>query len=105
MRGGNANAELLQWLEYGSNEIVPAVASWVFPALSLVEFNKNSVNKAKDEVKQVLNVLNEHLKPRTYLVGERLTLADISVAADLLLAYQHVSETTINEINKKVLLT
>jgi glutathione S-transferase len=39
----------------------------------------------------VLSVLNEHLKPRTYLVGERLTLADISVAADLLLAYQHVS--------------
>ena len=65
--------------------------------MSLVDFNKNNVNKAKDEVKHVLTVLNEHLKPRTYLVGERLTLADISVAADLLLAYQHVLDANFRE--------
>ena len=51
--------------------------------MSLVEFNKNAVDKAKDEVKRVLGVLNEHLKPRTYLVGERLTLADIYLFAIL----------------------
>jgi len=97
LRGGSSQAEVIQWLEYGSNEVTPSVASWVFPALSLVEFNKNNVNKAKDEVKHVLSVLNEHLKPRTYLVGERLTLADISVAADLLLAYQHVLDANFRE--------
>jgi len=96
LRGQNptAHAEVLQWLEYGSNEVVPAVASWVFPALSLVEFNQNAVAKAQDEVKRVLSVLDNHLKTRTYLVGERLTLADVSVAADLLLAYQHVLDAS-----------
>jgi len=32
------------------------------------------------------------LKTRTYLVGERITLADLSVAADLLMAYEHVAD-------------
>lgn len=36
--------------------------------------------------------MNDHLKTRTYLVGERVTLADLSLASDLLLAYQHVAD-------------
>ena len=45
---------------------------------------------AKEEVKTALKVLNSHLETRTYLVGERISLADISVACNLLLLYQWV---------------
>ena len=45
---------------------------------------------AKEEVKTALSVLNSHLETRTYLVGERISLADISVACNLLLLYQWV---------------
>jgi elongation factor 1-gamma len=47
--------------------------------------------KAKEQLQKALGVLNGYLQTRTYLVGERITQADITVACDLLLAYQYVS--------------
>jgi len=38
-----------------------------------------------------LGVLNQHLLTHTYLVGERITLADICVACNLLSLYQWAS--------------
>ena len=43
-------------------------------------------------MREVFAFLNTFLKTRTFLVGERLTLADVSLAADLLLAYRHVAD-------------
>lgn len=100
LRGGNQDAnkaQVLNWLDYGASEIQSASASWVFTALSLVQFNQTNVNKAKEDVKRILTNLNDYLKTRTYLVGERITLADISVAADLLLLYQNVLDAQFRE--------
>lgn len=85
-------AGVIQWLEYGSTEVTSSVASWVYPALGLAESTQQNVQRAKEDLKQVFTCLNDHLKTRTYLVGERITLADIAVAADLLLAYQYVAD-------------
>lgn len=41
-------------------------------------------------VKNVLTVLNEALATRTFLVGERVTLADIACVCNLLLLYKQV---------------
>jgi len=87
-------AAVLQWLEYGATEVDSAVASWVYPALSLVEATAQSIQRAKDDLKHVFQFLDEALKTRTYLVGERLTLADVSLAAVLILAYQYVADET-----------
>lgn len=46
---------------------------------------------AKAELFAQLNCLNTLLLTRTFLVGERMSLADISVAMDLLPAYQVIS--------------
>lgn len=53
-------------------------------------YNKNTVERAKDDVKQSLDYLNNYLLANTYLVGERLTLADIIVFTNLLHLYQYV---------------
>ena len=45
-------------------------------------------------MKSALHALNTHLLPRTYLVGERITLADIGVACTLLQLYQYVLDTS-----------
>jgi len=45
-------------------------------------------------VKAALQALNTHLLPRTYLVGERITLADIGVACTLLQLYQYVLDAS-----------
>lgn len=94
LRGQSLEAitEIIQWLNYGSTEVESAVASWVYPALSLVESTEQNVKRAKEDLKKIFEFLNEYLKTKTFLVGERLTLADVSLAADLLLAYQHVAD-------------
>lgn len=45
-------------------------------------------------MKSALQALNTHLLPRTYLVGETITLADIGVACTLLQLYQYVLDTS-----------
>lgn len=85
-------AQVLQWINYGSTEVESAVASWVYPALSLVESTPQFVQRAKEDLKTVFHCVDALLKTKTFLVGERLSLADISLAADLLLAYRHVAD-------------
>merc|ERR1711902_371876 len=74
------------------NEILPASCTWVFPTLGIMQFNKTATERAKEDVKSALKTLNDHLLTRTFLVGERLTLADIAVACTLLNLYKHVLE-------------
>lgn len=33
-------AQVLQWLGFADNEALPAVCSWVFPILGIMQFNK-----------------------------------------------------------------
>ena len=84
-------AQVLQWLEYGEREIVPTSATLVYPCMGIMQFNKQNNERAKDELKHILKLLNDYLLTRTYLVGERITLADIAVASDLLLLFQWVN--------------
>jgi elongation factor 1-gamma len=58
--------------------------------MGIMQFNKQNHERAKDELRHILQLLNNYLRTRTYLVGERITLADIAVACDLLLLFQWV---------------
>merc|ERR1711935_1283596 len=70
-----AQAQVQQWVNFGDQELLPASCTWVFPTLGIMQYNKNSTERSKDDVKAALKVLNQHLETRTYLVGERITLA------------------------------
>jgi glutathione S-transferase len=48
------------------------------------------------EMMSVLNVLDKNLEPRTFLVGNSLTLADIAVATAALLPFKYVSQVFVN---------
>merc|ERR1712232_372686 len=61
---------------------LPAMA-WLYPIAGYVPDNKNRTKKAKGDIRKALSILNEHLKTRTFLVSERVTLADIVVALSL----------------------
>merc|ERR1711910_52737 len=95
LRGGSdaaARAQVVQWMAMADNEILPAACTWVFPTMGIMQFNKNATERAKEDVKAALKCLNDHLLTRTFLVGERLSLADIAVACTLLSLYKQVLE-------------
>ena len=72
-----------QWLYWTTNELEAAFAGWIYPIFGFREFNKNVYESCKAKVSACLKTLDEHLVNKTYLVGERMTLADINVAAHL----------------------
>uniref|UniRef100_A0A674GQ05 Eukaryotic translation elongation factor 1 gamma n=1 Tax=Taeniopygia guttata TaxID=59729 RepID=A0A674GQ05_TAEGU len=63
---------------------------WMFPTLGILHYNKQATEVAKEEVRRVLGVLDGHLRTRTFLVGERVSLADISLVCALLWLYKQV---------------
>lgn len=86
-------AQILQWIGFAEGEVLPASCAWVFPILGIVKNSPSSqeaFQRAKNDVRNALTILNNHLLTRTYLVGERISLADIIVASNLLNPYKYV---------------
>jgi elongation factor 1-gamma len=94
LRGASAldAAFVRQWMDFADNQILPSSCAWVFPCLGVMQFNKQSTEAAKEAIKAALSILNDHLATRTFLVGERISLADIAVCCNLLQLYQYVLE-------------
>jgi len=92
LQGSDAKsaAQIQQWINFSDNEILPAACTWVFPCLGIVQYNKQDTERAKDQIKKVLQILNDHLLTRTFMVGERISLADISLVCNLQMLYEQV---------------
>ncbi|CAF3658662.1 unnamed protein product [Adineta steineri] len=95
-------SEVLQWTEYAEREIYPVACTLVYPCMGILQFNKNNDQRAKDELKHILQILDEYLRTRTYFVGERISLADITLACDLLLLFQWIIESSMRETYRNV---
>ncbi|XP_060711454.1 elongation factor 1-gamma [Hemiscyllium ocellatum] len=90
-------AQVLQWVSFADSDIIPPASTWVFPTLGIMQYNKQATEHSKEEVKKVLGILNEYLKTRTFLVGERVTLADITVVCSLLWLYKQVLDPSFRQ--------
>jgi len=93
LRGGSdakARAQVMQWMCWADNEVLPAACNWVFPTLGIMQFNKTQTERSKEDIKAALNLLNDHLLTKTFLVGERISLADVAVACVMLSLYKQV---------------
>merc|ERR1711973_1073692 len=93
LRGGSdaaARSQVVQWMCGADNEVLPASCTWVFPCMGIMQYNKQNTERAKEDVKSAMNALNSHLLTRTFLVGERVSLADISVCCTMLNLYKYV---------------
>jgi len=87
-----ASSQVLQWMSYVQNHILPTVSSWVLLSLgvSVSEDTKVNIKISKADLLCTLSKLDGILRTRTYLIGERITLADISIFTTLLPLYEHV---------------
>jgi len=89
---GKTEAEtafVCQWTDFADHEIMPSLAAWVFDCLGLRKENAKELEKTKQAVSHSLALLDDYLRLRTYLVGERVTLADICCYTVLALGFKH----------------
>jgi len=99
LRGNNPvdKALVLQYLEFADKEVLPSACTWVYPTLGFKNYNKQETEKAQAHIKKCLNLLNGFLESRTFLVGERVTLADIVLTCNMMMLYAQVLDVNFRE--------
>jgi len=77
-------AQVDSWITLTSSELSSPLATWIATAESAEEEAVARAKASSSETRKILSALDQHLKNFTFLVGERLTLADVVLATTLL---------------------
>ncbi|KIW17213.1 hypothetical protein PV08_04404 [Exophiala spinifera] len=83
-------ASIVRWMSFSNSELLPSISGWFRPLIGRDPYNKKSVDDSKAAAAQILKVLEQHLLVHTFLVGERLTLADLFTASQIARGFQYV---------------
>ncbi|KAG5438725.1 hypothetical protein PCANB_002445 [Pneumocystis canis] len=83
-------ASIVQWMSFANTDLMSSLVGWVFPIIGRSRYVKKAMDDSQAEVERLCKYVNNFLEPRTFLVGECLTLADIVMAAHLILGFSHV---------------
>jgi glutathione S-transferase len=71
------------WLEFSTHEFEVPLCTWILAANGNYAESPEVMEFAKNDVKKALAILNNHLLCNTYMVGHKMSLADISIACAL----------------------
>ncbi|KAL2195046.1 hypothetical protein P885DRAFT_41356 [Corynascus similis CBS 632.67] len=74
-------ASILRWMSFFNSEVLPKLGSWFRPLIGRDPYNKKAVEDASKATLETISVVENHLRDNTYLVGERITLADLFATA------------------------
>jgi len=87
------NSLVDQWVEFYRSQAEPEGAQWLYPILGYREFNQQKYEDAKKKIHNALDILNKHLDGgREWIVGNRVTLADIIFFCGASSLLQHALE-------------
>jgi len=81
-----------QWIEWFRSKLEPNVAQWVYPVLGYRTYNEEKYHEAKTTVAKNFGLLNQYLEGKEWIVGKRVTLADIVFFCGIAEALQNVLE-------------
>lgn len=95
-------ASILRWMSFANSEVLPKFGAWYRPLLGLDSYNKKSVDDSSKGALKATSVLESHLTANTFLVGERVTLADYFAAALITRAFATVLDKSWRSKNPAV---
>ncbi|KAL7625489.1 elongation factor EF-1 gamma subunit [Parahypoxylon ruwenzoriense] len=81
-------ASILKWMSFFNTEVLPKLGSWYRPLLGWDPYNKKAVDDAAKGAAKAVSIVEQHLLNNTYLVGERITLADLFAASIISRGFQ-----------------
>ncbi len=82
-------ASILSWMSFVNTEVLSQLAAWGKPLLGRAPYNKKNVDDAQAASLKAMSVLEKHLLNHTFLVGERITLADLFATGLLGIGFQY----------------
>lgn len=83
-------ASILRWISFANTDLINRLSSWYLPLVGVNPYNKKTVEDNATASRAALKVLETHLTANTFLVGERITLADIFTAGIIRRAFATV---------------
>lgn len=90
-------AQIIQFLSLAEGDLLPPIYRWILPLLGNVPFDASAVRAAREASLAVLAKFDRILQNCTFLVGERLTLADVLAACNLVWPFQLVLDATLRD--------
>jgi elongation factor 1-gamma len=84
------SAQIDSWINFASQELAPVAQALTTQVFGTCAANPGLQQKALNDLRQLLNFLNEHLKTRTVFCGCKISIADIAVASHLHYLFQFV---------------
>lgn len=89
-------------MSYANSEILTTLSSAYRPLIGRDPYNRKNVDEALKAALKAISVLDDHLLVHTFLVGERITLADLFTAGVLSRGFQFFFDKNWREENPNV---
>ncbi|RMJ28728.1 hypothetical protein PHISP_00373 [Aspergillus sp. HF37] len=87
-------ASILRWMAFAVTEVLPALGGWFNPLVGRAPFVPEAVRTSKADTLFRMQLLEDHLRGRVYLVGDALSLADLFVLGVLQGAFRFFLDPT-----------
>ena len=103
--GENAfeKAKIIQWIEFANCEILRCNKSIIYPIFGWNNLNKEEFDKCNKDIKDHLMLIEKELEKNEFIVGNKMTLADIKLFAYLrFLMMFHFPEPMRNKLFPKI---
>ena len=76
-------AKILQWIEFANCEINKYNKSIIYPIFGWTDFNKENFDNDNKKIKELLNIVEKALEKNEYIVGNKMTLADVKLFSSI----------------------
>ena len=88
--GDFEQAQVRQWMDFASFEIGYCAKDLVYPIFGWAEYNKSQAELSNKKVLEFMRALDQQVKGKRYVFGEKFTLADIALFRQLKFFFQLV---------------
>jgi elongation factor 1-gamma len=86
-------------MSYANAEILPSLGRWFCPLIGRDPYNKKNVDDASKSTLKALHNLEQHFLVHTFLVRERITLADLFTASLVARGFEYVLDKEWRDAN------
>ena len=96
-------AKIIQWIEFANCEINRCNKSIIYPIFGWNNFVKEDFDRDNNKIKEYLKLIEKQLEKNEYIIGNKMTLADIKLFASLrFLMMFHFPEPMRNKLFPKI---
>ena len=83
-------AQVRQWTDFAIFEIGFCSKQIIYPIFGWKQYNKELANRANEQIKEYMRTLDAQVKDKEFVMGSKLTLADVALFRELKYFFQLV---------------